>query len=65
MTGSQHLFTSFVLCNASHSIKIANGSLLNIYGTSTIVLSPQPCLTNMFFMSLDSYVIYYLLVNSL
>ena len=40
MTGNQHLFTSFVRCNASRSVKIAIGSLLNIYGT-LLFLAPN------------------------
>ena len=50
MTGSRHLFTSFVRCNASHFVKIANGSLLNISGMGTIVLGPQLCLTNVLYV---------------
>ena len=50
MTSSQHLFTSFVRCNASHSIKIINGSLLNFSSMGTVVLGPQLCLTNVLYV---------------
>ena len=50
MKCSQHLFTSFVRCNASRSVKIANGSLLNISGRGTVVLGPQLCLTNVLYV---------------
>ena len=51
MIGSQHIFTSFVRCNASRSVKIVNGSSLNISSMGIVVLSPQLCLTNLLSIS--------------
>ena len=50
MTGSLQLFTTYSPSTTHRTVKIVDGSILNILGTGSVNISPSSCLHNVLYI---------------